>query len=120
MKNLLRIEELALALFALYLFAGLGFAGWWFPLLLLTPDLSAVGYVAGPKVGAITYNLFHHKAIAVLAYVLGAWLAVPTLQLAGVIILAHSSLDRVFGYGLKHADSFQHTHLGWIGKAARR
>jgi hypothetical protein len=28
----------------------------------------------------------------------------------------HSSLDRVFGYGLKHEDAFQNTHLGRIGR----
>ena len=119
MKTLLRLEELALALFALYLFAGLGLAWWWFPLLLLAPDLSALGYLGGPRLGAYTYNFAHHKALAVLLYVGGVWLASPPLQLAGVILLAHSSLDRVLGYGLKHTDSFQHTHLGWIGKAAQ-
>ena len=116
MKNLLKLEELALALLAVYLFAGLAYAWWWFPALLLAPDLSALGYLAGARVGAITYNLAHHKAVAVAAYVLGVLTANSPLQLAGVIILGHSSLDRVFGYGLKHLDSFQHTHLGWIGK----
>jgi hypothetical protein len=33
----------------------------------------------------------------------------------GLIPLAHSSLDRVLCNGLKHPDSFQHTHLGRIG-----
>lgn len=31
-------------------------------------------------------------------------------------MLGHSSLDRVFGYGLKHDDAFQNTHFGVIGK----
>jgi hypothetical protein len=38
------------------------------------------------------------------------------LALAGVIMLGHSSFDRVLGYGLKYGDSFRHTHLGWIGR----
>ncbi len=37
------------------------------------------------------------------------------LQLIGLVLLAHSSFDRVFGYGLKFADSFKNTHLGPIG-----
>ncbi|MBC8508108.1 MAG: DUF4260 family protein [Anaerolineales bacterium] len=41
------------------------------------------------------------------------------IQLIGVIMLGHSSLDRVIGYGLKYPDSFQHTHLGMIGKNAK-
>lgn len=31
-------------------------------------------------------------------------------------LLGPSSFDRVFGYGLKHEDAFQNTHLGRIGK----
>jgi hypothetical protein len=34
-----------------------------------------------------------------------------------LIFLAHSTFDRVAGYGLKYFDSFDHTHLGWIGKS---
>ena len=118
MKNLLKLEELALFLLALYLFTLLPYAWWWFPLLLLAPDLGMLGYLAGPAVGAWTYNVVHHKAVAVVVYVVGALLAVPLLQLAGVIMLGHSSLDRVFGYGLKYADAFSHTHLGRNGQEA--
>jgi len=32
------------------------------------------------------------------------------------IMLGHASLDRILGYGLKHLDSFNNTHLGIIGK----
>jgi hypothetical protein len=116
MKNLLRLEELALTLFAIYLFTKLDFAWWWFPLLLLAPDLSALGYLAGPRLGSYSYNFFHHKGAALVAYVAGTTIAAPPLQLAGLILFAHSSLDRVFGYGLKFADAFQHTHLGRIGR----
>jgi hypothetical protein len=38
----------------------------------------------------------------------------PVMQLAGVILFGHSSMDRIFGYGLKYSDSFQHTHLGML------
>ncbi len=118
MKTVIRLEELLLAALAVYLFVPLGFAWWWLPVLFLTPDLGMLGYLAGPRVGAWTYNLVHHKGTAVGAYLLGAALGVPVLQLAGVVMLLHSSVDRVFGYGLKYPDSFAHTHLGMIGKAA--
>jgi hypothetical protein len=39
----------------------------------------------------------------------------PILILIGVILFSHAALDRVFGYGLKYADSFKNTHLGKIG-----
>src|SRR5690348_16139572 len=119
MKNLIAIEELFLTLLCLFLFRTLGIAWWWFPALRLAPDLSMLGYAAGPRVGAFTYNLVHHKAVAVAVYIVGAWLGNAPVQFAGLILLAHSSLDRVLGYGLKYPDAFEHTHLGMIGRAAK-
>lgn len=118
MRNLLRVEDLLMFGLGIYLFSGLPYAWWWFPLLLLTPDLGMLGYLVGNPWGAFTYNLTHHKGLAVALFVVGAYAGAPLLQLAGTIMFAHSSLDRVFGYGLKHSDSFHHTHLGWLGGAA--
>ena len=116
MKTLIRLEELLLTLLSLYLFLDLNYPWWWFPLLLLAPDLSMIGYLLGPKVGAWTYNLAHHRGIAVVLFVLGSLSQMQWLQLAGVILLGHSSFDRTLGYGLKYTDSFQRTHLGRIGR----
>ena len=118
MKTTLRLEEAGFFLFSIYLFTLLDVPWWLFPLLLFTPDVSMLGYLAGPRLGAAVYNLVHHRALALGCYVLGAALALPALALAGIILFSHSSLDRVLGYGLKHADSFNHTHLGRIGRAA--
>lgn len=117
MKTLIRIEELMLAVLAFLLFRTLDVAWWWYPVLLLTPDVSMLGYLLGPRVGAGMYNLVHHKGVAIVTYGLGLGLGNTTLQLAGLVLLGHSSLDRAVGYGLKYPDSFQHTHLGWIGRA---
>ena len=114
MKTVLRLEQVGFFLFSIYLFGQLEFAWWWFPLLILTPDLSMLGYLAGPAAGAWTYNIIHHKGVALGVYLLGVWLAAPALLLAGVILFGHSSMDRIFGYGLKYPDSFQHTHLGML------
>jgi hypothetical protein len=118
MKTLIKIEELLLAVLSFYLFLALDYAWWWFFILFLTPDLSMLGYLLGPKVGAGTYNLAHHKGMASALFVIGGYLQVPWLQLVGLIILSHSSLDRVLGYGLKYTDAFHHTHLGRIGRAS--
>ena len=116
MKNILRLEELAMwgiSLYALYLLN----ADWWYyPLLVLGPDISMIGYAAGNKVGASVYNLFHHKGIAIALYALGMILPNITLQMTGIILYGHASQDRVFGYGLKLSEGFKHTHLGIIGK----
>jgi hypothetical protein len=118
MKNLIKVEELLLAGLSFFLFLGLEYAWWWFFILFLSPDLSMLGYLLGPKVGAWTYNLVHHKGAAIALFVIGGSLETHWLQLVGLVLLGHSSLDRVLGYGLKFADSYQHTHLGRIGRAA--
>jgi hypothetical protein len=120
MSILLKLEELLLAVLSVWLFSRAGLAWWWFPALFLAPDLSIVGYAAGPRIGAAAYNLVHHKAVAVIVFLLGTWLPSPGFQAAGAILLGHSSLDRVLGFGLKYPDSFGHTHLGLIGRAARQ
>jgi hypothetical protein len=116
MKQLIRLEEAAMFLFSAYLFSRLSFEWWWFPVLILTPDISMLGYLAGNKPGAIVYNLFHHKAVALFIYTMGMYCGSEGLQLIGVILFGHSSMDRFFGYGLKCFTGFQFTHLGKIGK----
>lgn len=117
MKTIITLEEVAFFLIALVAFHLQSAYAWWlFPACLLLPDLSITGYLAGPKVGAYTYNIVHHRAIALVIYFLG-WTAHSELWLfVGIILFAHSSMDRVFGYGLKYVTGFTDTHLGKIGK----
>ena len=74
------------------------------------------GYAGGNKVGAVVYDFFHHKAIALIVYVTGIYIGNEVLQLIGIILFGHSSMDRFFGYGLKYFEGFQFTHLGKVGK----
>lgn len=116
MNNLLKLEELGQFLLSIVLFNQLDYAWWAFPACLLLPDLSMIGYLAGTKIGALIYNFFHHKFVAITVLILGFWLNNPLITLAGVILFGHSAMDRIFGYGLKFNDNFKNTHLGWIGK----
>ena len=100
----------------IYLFSLLDYQWWWFLVLILTPDIGMIGYLFGNKVGAAVYNIFHHKGIAVIAFLLGIYLSQPLLQLAGIILFSHSAMDRILGYGLKYDKGFKFTHLGEIGK----
>lgn len=115
MKKLLKLEQFLLFCLSLFLFSQLDYSWWLYALLFLTPDLSALGYLANPRFGAWTYNLIHHQGVGITLYVFGILLTIPWLTFAGTLLFGHSSLDRVFGYGLKHEDSFQNTHLGRIG-----
>lgn len=114
MKNLLQLEELGQFCFAIFLFTQLELQWWLFPLCLLLPDISMVGYLINPKIGAWLYNFFH-KLLAIVVLILGFWLKIPIVEFTGIILLAHSAMDRIFGYGLKFEDDFKHTHLGPIG-----
>jgi len=103
-------------LLTIYLFSKLSFAWWWYPALILLPDLGMIGYTFGNKIGAVSYNIVHHKAVAIVIYVLGLYFKNEVLQLAGLILFGHSSMDRMMGYGLKTFAGFKFTHLGEIGK----
>jgi hypothetical protein len=117
MKNILRLEEFAmfgLSIYALYYLQ----APWWcYPILILGPDISMVGYAAGNHVGALLYNLFHHKGVAIALFIVGWLISMQGLQVAGIILFGHASMDRVFGYGLKLNEGFKFTHLGMIGRS---
>jgi hypothetical protein len=49
-------------------------------------------------------------------YLFGSYLQNEVLQLGGIILFGHSSMDRMFSYGLKTFQGFKFTHLGEIGK----
>ena len=104
-------------------FAG-GLAAWvalgapWplFVVVLFVPDVSMAGYLRGPHLGAIAYNIVHNWATGGLVLGAGLALGVPGLVLAGVVLVAHTGMDRALGYGLKYPTAFQDTHLGRIGR----
>ena len=116
-RTWLRLEGLAAFGAGLALFGASG--GNWLAVvpLLLVPDLSAAGYLAGPRIGAFTYNAAHTWLPGIAVTALGFWLGSPAIHLAGGILIAHVGMDRAAGYGLKLPGSFQETHLGRIGRA---
>ncbi len=107
----LRAEGVAALVAAGIIYQALG--GNWFlaiPLLLL-PDVSAVGYLGGMRLGSFTYNLFHNWFVGLVILGMGAWLSSDVLLFAGAILIGHVGMDRVVGYGLKHTSGFKDTHL---------
>jgi len=116
MKIQLKIEELAMMLLGVLAFSQLSFSWWWFLVFFFLPDIGMIGYLINNKMGAVLYNVFHHKAIAIFFYLIGFALQNETLQLTGIILFSHSSFDRMLGYGLKYENGFKYTHLGEIGK----
>jgi hypothetical protein len=117
MKNILKTEEAGLLLLASFAYAQLLLPWWIFFALFLAPDAGLLGYLVNARTGAVTYNLLHHKGLAALAWIAGTSTHQVSLEVAGIILFAHASFDRMIGYGLKYPDSFHHTHLGMIGKS---
>jgi hypothetical protein len=116
MKIIMRLEEAGIFLLSFYLSILLGFDWWLFILFLFAPDLSMLGYVFGNRIGSAIYNVVHFRLLAVLIGIAGYYFSVPVLTLIGLILFGHSSLDRIFGFGLRYPENFRSTHLGWIGK----
>jgi hypothetical protein len=113
---ILRVEALALFLAGVIGYLQLNGHPIWLLPLLLAPDLSMVGYLRGPGLGAITYNLVHNLAIALGLLAVGWLTAIAPLALLGAILVAHVGMDRALGYGLKLPTDFRDTHLGRIGR----
>ncbi|NNE51272.1 MAG: DUF4260 domain-containing protein [Sulfitobacter sp.] len=114
MSAALRLEGLAIAAFALTLYVQSD-RGWGlFLLLILAPDLAMAGYVLGPRIGALSYNMVHsYVAPAFLAAT--GWLSgSEALFPVALVWVVHLGLDRTLGYGLKYASGFQDTHLNRV------
>ncbi|MBS1621539.1 MAG: DUF4260 domain-containing protein [Bacteroidetes bacterium] len=119
MKTIIKFEEAAMFGLCLFFLYSLHVPWWGYVLLVIAPDISMLGYLAGNKVGADTYNFFHHKGVAIVVFGIGVLLNSPlgdVLSIAGIILFGHSSMDRMLGYGLKLSKGFKYTHLGMIGK----
>jgi hypothetical protein len=112
---LLRLEGLAVAAITAALYARSGASWWLFAALWLTPDLSILGYLAGPVWGARIYNSIH-------SYITPFPLVLPALLLHrydllpfALIWVNHIGVDRLLGFGLKYPAGFGWTHLGSQG-----
>lgn len=115
-RFLLRLEGLAVAVVAIAVYARIG-QGWLlFAALWFAPDLALLAYLRSADFGARVYNAIHSyvtpATLGLVGFLLDGRLAVA----AALIWASHIGIDRLFGYGLKHADNFESTHLGRIGR----
>ncbi len=115
-RTLLRLEGLALFIGMTVVYAIWGGSWWTYAILLLAPDLSFAGYLAGPRIGAIVYNAAHSYLAPTLLAVAALGTVSPRTLSVALIWFAHIGIDRALGYGLKYSEGFGFTHLGRIGK----
>ena len=108
---MLRVEG-ATMLAGTVLMYWIGGGSWWlFALLLLAPDVSMVGYLAGPRIGAVAYNAFHSYPLPAALGLVGLLVGAPLVVSVALVWFAHIGMDRLMGYGLKYPTGFKDTHL---------
>ena len=112
----LRLEGLALAILMVVLINNSTAPLWILPATFLLFDISIIGYKFSNKIGAKTYNFIHNATIPTVIIAAGLLIDIEWISILGVCWTFHIAVDRALGYGLKHEESFTHTHLGKIGK----
>jgi Domain of unknown function (DUF4260) len=110
-RTLLHTEGLVVAVAAIALYFHLDYPWWLLLVLALAPDLSMVGYAAGPAVGAAAYDVAHTYSLPVGLAAIGVLADADLAVQIGLIWTAHIGVDRAIGYGLKYRSGFEDTHL---------
>ena len=108
---LLRIEEAAMLVAAVLLYAHLHFSWVLFAVLFLAPDLFMLGYLANPGLGSALYNLGHFLLVPLALFGVATATRQPVLTAIAIIWFSHIAFDRMLGYGLKYPAHFKDTHL---------
>ncbi len=121
MRTTLKLEEIGLFMIFCLVYFEFYQGGWvLFASLFFAPDLAFLAILINKKVATIVYNAAHHKGLISVLMIIGYAISNELLILVGLTFMAHSCFDRVLGYGLKFFDSFDHTHLGWMGKSKHK
>jgi Domain of unknown function (DUF4260) len=110
-RVLLRLEGVAVGVAALLLYADGGHSWLLFAALALAPDLAMFGYLAGPRAGAIAYDLVHTEVWPLSLGVAGVLAGADAAVAVALVWLVHIGADRALGYGLKYPSAFRDTHL---------
>ena len=112
---LLKLEDSLLFIAVLILYSHLHLSWLLFAVLFLTPDLSMLGYLGGPRAGSATYNHAHTYAVPLLLLGVALYRYAPVLLATSLIWITHIAIDRILGYGLKYPTHFKDTHLQHLG-----
>lgn len=110
-RSFLRIEGLTVVVIALYGYFASNGPVWLLVLLALAPDLSMLGYLAGPRLGSLSYNVVHTYTLPLALGAVGLWADVRLALLVAFVWAGHIGADRLLGYGLKFESGFRDTHL---------
>jgi hypothetical protein len=110
-RSLLHLEGGAVAVAALVIYFWAGHPWWLILVLALAPDLAMASYAAGPRIGAVAYDVVHTYALPVGLGTVGVLAGTDAAVAVALIWLTHIGVDRAIGYGLKYPSGFKDTHL---------
>lgn len=110
-RTFLRIEGLTAFLLAVAGYVALGGPFWLLVVLALAPDLSMLGYLAGSRIGSLTYNVVHTYTLPLALGGVGLWVDSRLALFVALVWAGHIGADRLVGYGLKFESGFKNTHL---------
>jgi Domain of unknown function (DUF4260) len=77
----------------------------------LAPDVSMIGYLAGPAMGSRLYNLAHNYVAPIFLACWGLAIGREDVVPYALTWAAHIGFDRMLGFGLKYPTGFSSTHL---------
>jgi hypothetical protein len=72
-RRWLRVEGATLLAGSLIAYSTIDQAWWLVPLTVLLPDVSMIGYLGGPRLGASLYNLAHSTPLPAAIVAIGWW-----------------------------------------------
>ena len=110
-RLLLHLEGAVVLIFSLFSYHWSQGNWVYFAALFLVPDVSMIGYLAGPRTGAAIYNAVHTYVGPLLLACYAVGMAHHTTLLFSLVWIAHIGLDRMLGFGLKYPTRFKDTHL---------
>ncbi|UEX89655.1 DUF4260 domain-containing protein [Staphylococcus ratti] len=111
MSNLIKLENACVFITAVSVYFIFDFSLWIFLLLLLVPDITMIGYAFNKEIGSKIYNLGHTYVLPIIVTLFYLLSKEELLLQISLIWLAHISMDRTIGYGLKYALSFDKTTI---------
>jgi len=114
LRKIISLEYVIALIITVFFYGHLDFSWLYFMVFLLLPDITMIGYLLNPKIGAVFYNIGHSFVLPALLLVIGFLMSSSILLMIALIWLAHIFLDRALGYGLKYEEAFQKTHLQQI------
>ena len=105
--TLVRIEGAVMLALSILLYGLEGESWLLFVVLFLVPDLSMLGYLGGPRIGAVSYNLFHTHAPPGMLAAFGLLAGSSLLVSVALVWFSHIGFDRMVGFGLKYPTDFR-------------